>query len=361
MVAFPSPAGTQTVLPERGSTMDLPRALARVFARVAIWPITFLRQGVLHGLSSLEIFLGGLGVVAALLVAALLSPALNQLPGPAGDFAPIGVAVLLLPIGIAVALGRRPEVDRFIHNVRERTDSVTGAIATPTNGRGAGRSVVVDTSAIIDGRLADVIDSGFVLADLIVPRFILDELRRVADSSDPLKRRRGRHGLQLLARIQASDRVRTVIDETDFPDMPDVDAKVLALARSRSAALITTDFNLNRVAGVEDVPVLNMNALAQAVRVVALPGESLTLEVHQEGSERSQGVGFLADGTMVVVEDCSHLVGHRVTAEVTRVIQTAAGRMLFANLREVDPQPEPATPPVETSLEIGTETGTGGA
>lgn len=325
--------------------MHAPHGASASLARILFWPITFLRHGVLQGLSSLEIFLGGFGVVAALVIAALLTPALNQIPGAAGDFAPIGVAILLVPIGIAVALGRQPEVERFFRSVRERTDSVTGAIVAPGPGRrGARHSVVVDTSAIIDGRLAEIVDSGFLLADLIVPRFVLDELRRVADSSDPLKRRRGRHGLELLTRVQGSDRVRTIIDDEDFPDLTDVDAKVLALARRRGAALLTTDFNLNRVAGVEDLQVLNVNALAQAVRTVALPGETLTLEIHQQGRERRQGVGFLTDGTMVVVEDARDLIGRHVTAEVLRVIQTAAGRMLFAELRDAAPHADETAP-----------------
>ena len=313
--------------------MNARRSAIASLTGLLLWPINFLRQGVLQGLSTVELLLGGFGVVAALVVAALLTPALNQIPGPAGDFAPIGVAILLVPIGVAVSLGRRPEVERFFRGVRERTDTVTGAMVVPTGGvRGARGSVVVDTSAIIDGRLADIVASGFLLADLIVPRFVLDELRRVADSSDPLKRRRGRHGLELLARIQGSPRLRTIIDDRDFPDLPDVDAKVLALARVRGAALLTTDFNLDRVAGVEDLQVLNVNALAQAVRTVALPGETLHLQIHQPGRERRQGVGFLADGTMVVVEEARDLVGEEVTVEIHRVIQTAAGRMLFGEL-----------------------------
>jgi len=332
--------------------MHAPHGASASIARILFWPITFLRQGVLQGLSSLEIVLGGLGVVAALVVAALLTPALNQIPGPAGDFAPIGVAILLVPIGIAVALGRRSEVERFFRSVRERTDSVTGAMVAPGPAtRGARNSVVVDTSAIIDGRLAEIVESGFLLADLIVPRFVLDELRRVADSSDPLKRRRGRHGLELLTRIQASDRVRTIIDESDFPNASDVDAKVLALARTRGAALLTTDFNLNRVAGVEDLKVLNVNALAQAVRTVALPGENLLVEIHQEGRERRQGVGFLADGTMVVVEDARDAVGQHVAIEVIRVIQTAAGRMLFAERRDAAPPSDETQPTAAATTE----------
>ncbi len=316
--------------------MYSPHSATASLTRLVLWPINLFRRGVRLGLSTLEIFLGAFGVVAALVVTALLTPALNQLPGAAGDFAPIGVAILLVPAGMAVALGRRPEVERFLGGLRERTDTVTGAIAPVAAARGARRSAVVDTSAIIDGRLADIVESGFLLADLIVPRFVLDELRRVADSSDPLKRRRGRHGLELLSRIQADTRVHTIIDERDFPEAPDVDAKVLALTRDRGAVLLTTDFNLTRVAGVEDLPALNINALAQAVRTVALPGERLRLAIHQVGRERRQGVGFLPDGTMVVVEEARDLVGREVDVEVQRVIQTSAGRMLFAQLRPPD-------------------------
>ncbi|MCY3920284.1 MAG: PIN domain nuclease [Chloroflexi bacterium] len=320
--------------------MHSPHGAAASLTRLVLWPINLFRRGVRLGLSTLEILLAALGAVAALVVTALLTPALNQLPGAAGDFAPIGVAILLVPTGMAVALGRRPEVERFFRGVRERTDTVTGAIAPAGSTHGARSTAVVDTSAIIDGRLADIVESGFLLADLVVPRFVLDELRRVADSSDPLKRRRGRHGLELLSRIQADTSVHTVIDERDFPEAPDVDAKVLALTRDLGAVLLTTDFNLTRVAGVEDLPVLNINALAQAVRTVALPGERLRLAIHQVGRERRQGVGFLADGTMVVVEEARDLVGREVDVEVQRVIQTAAGRMLFAELRPPDPEPD---------------------
>ena len=324
--------------------------------RLLLWPINVLRRGVRLGLSTLEILLAAFGAVAALVVTALLTPALNQLPGTAGDFAAIGVAILLVPAGMAIALGRRPEVERFFSGVRERTDTVTEAIVPPGVARGVRSGVVVDTSAIIDGRLAEIVESGFLLGDLIVPRFVLDELRRVADSSDTLKRRRGRHGLELLSRIQAGPHVKTIIDERAFPEAPDVDAKLLALARIRGAALLTTDFNLNRVAGVEDLRVLNINVLAQAVRTVALPGETLHLPIHQPGRERRQGVGFLTDGTMVVVEEARDLVGQDVAVEVQRVIQTAAGRMLFAQLRP----PAPGADAAETPTGVGAE-GSAGA
>ncbi len=338
--------------------MDTLRTAAARAVRLFTWPIAEIRRGVGGGLTTLEIILGGFGLVASLVAAALLSPALGALPGAAGDFAPIGAAVLLAPVGIGVALSRRAEVERFLHSIAARTESVTGTLSVPpdpvaahTRGPTSGAAaVVVDTSAIIDGRLADVVASGFLLADLLVPRFVLDELRRVADSSDPLKRQRGRYGLEMLARIQADPSVRTLIVDEDFPEQTDVDAKVLALARTRGAALLTNDFNLNRVAGVEDVRVLNLNALAQAVRTNALPGERLDLRIHQEGRERAQGVGFLQDGTMVVVEDARSLLGQDITVEVTRVIQTQAGRMLFAQLD----QPSDSDP---TSLAVSDRTG----
>ena len=357
--------------------MDTLRATVTNIVRLLTWPIAEFRRGVGGSLTTLEIILGGFGLVAALVTAALLSPALGSLPGAAGDFAPIGAAILLAPVGIGVALSRRAEVDRFLHSIAARTedvtvplhgladhppttestqtDNATTPVEQPTNSTPA---VVVDTSAIIDGRLADVVASGFLLADLLVPRFILDELRRVADSSDPLKRQRGRHGLEMLARIQADSSIRTLIIDEDpssqpDTDQPDVDAKLLALARTRGAALLTNDFNLNRVAGVEDVRVLNLNALAQAVRTNALPGEVLDIQIHQEGRERAQGVGFLPDGTMVVVEEARSLVGQNVAAEVTRVIQTQAGRMLFARLASTDtdsssPADAPATDSART-------------
>ena len=331
--------------------MGTVRAAAGAVQRTFAWPLATLRQGLLHDLSTLEIFLGGFGLIAALVTAALLAVPLGTLPGAAGDFTAVGVAILLAPVGIGVALSRRAEVERIIHSIRERSDAVAGAgfgARGPAARDARPTAVVVDTSAIIDGRLADVAESGFLLADLIIPRFVLDELRRVADSSDALKRQRGRYGLEMLSRIQASGRVHTVIDDAQYAELPDVDAKVLALARVRNAALLTNDYNLNRVAGVEDVPVLNLNALAQAMRNVALPGESLHLRILQEGREREQGVGFLQDGTMVVVEDARRLLEQDVTVEITRTIQTTAGRMLFARLRQAAPAPAAEVEPERT-------------
>ena len=319
--------------------MDVLNHAATTVSETVLWPLRTIRQSLSDTLGTLDIFLGGFGLVAALVTAALLSPALGALPGAAGDFAPVGMAIILAPVGIALALSRRREVERWLSMLRQpEAAEAFGRSGNAQTATALMPALIIDTSAIIDGRLADIVESGFLLADLVVPRFVLDELRRVADSSDPLKRRRGRHGLELLSRIQADTSLHTVIDERDFPEAPDVDAKVLALARELGAVLLTTDFNLTRVAGVEDLPVLNINALAQAVRTVALPGERLRLAIHQVGRERRQGVGFLTDGTMVVVEEARDLVGREVDVEVQRVIQTAAGRMLFAELRTPSPE-----------------------
>ncbi len=294
-------------------------------------PVWWMRRGILRSISTLEILLGGFGLVAALVTAALLSPVLGALPGAAGDFAPIGVAILLSPIGIGVALGRRVEVERFVNTVRGRADEVAESVAlirpsSPTE-------VILDTSAIIDGRIVEVAASGFLLADVVVPRFVLDELRRVADSSDALKRGRGRAGLELLARLQGEESVSTeIVDDESTGADGDVDARLVRMAVERGSALALTDSNLARVAELEGVRALNLNVLANAVKTNVLPGEALTVEVIEPGRGDQQGVGYLADGTMVVVEEGASVIGEVRHLVVKRVIQTQAGRMVFAQL-----------------------------
>lgn len=303
-------------------------------------PVQLLRQGIFHSLSTLELLLGGFGLVAALVTAALMSPVLGALPGAAGDFAPIGVAILLAPIGIGVALSRRAEVERFVNTVLGRAEDVAatvGASSAPP------QEAVLDTSAIIDGRIAEVAASGFILADLVVPRFVLDELRRVADSSDALKRRRGRAGLELLSRLQSDDHARTrIVDEEGRSQAgEDVDRRLVRLAKARGAALISTDQNLARVAELEGVRSLNLNELANAVKTTVLPGEGLEVELIEAGRGDGQAVGYLSDGTMVVAEDASSAIGETRQLTVKRVIQTQAGRMVFAVLASAS-EPESA-------------------
>ncbi len=304
------------------------------FRRLLDWllrPMWWFRQGIWRSLSTLEILLGGFGLVAALVAASLLSPVLGALPGAAGDFAPIGVAILLAPIGIGVALGRRLEVERFVNVVRGRADEVAESVALTRPSSPS--EVILDTSAIIDGRIAEVAASGFLLADIVVPRFVLDELRRVADSSDPLRRGRGRAGLELLMRLQAEERVSThLIDDESTEVDGDVDARLVRLAKERGAALALTDSNLAKVAELEGVCTLNVHALANAVKTRVLPGEALTIQLIETGRGENQGVGYLPDGTMVVIEDGAQAIGQVRDLVVKRVIQTQAGRMVFAQL-----------------------------
>ncbi len=299
----------------------------------SLWPVWWLRRGLLRSISTLEILLGGFGLVAALVTAALLSPVLGALPGAAGDFAPVGVAILLSPIGIGVALGRRVEVERFVNTLLGRADEVAGSVALIRPA--APSEVILDTSAIIDGRIAEVAASGFLLADVVVPRFVLDELRRVADSSDALKRGRGRAGLELLARLQGEKSVSTeIVDDGSTAADGDVDARLVRMAVERRSALALTDSNLARVAELEGVRTLNLNVLANAVKTNVLPGEGLTVELIELGRGDQQAVGYLPDGTMVVVEEGASAIGEVRNLVVKRVIQTQAGRMVFAQLSD---------------------------
>jgi uncharacterized protein YacL len=193
--------------------------------------------------------------------------------------------------------------------------------------------IVVDTSAIIDGRIAEIVESGFIYGTLVVPKFVLEELQHIADSSDTLRRNRGRRGLEILARMQKESPTPIEIVDDDPKEISEVDAKLVALARARSKAILTNDFNLNRVAELQGIRVLNINSLANAVKPAVLPGEELRVRVIQEGKEAGQGVGFLDDGTMIVVEGGVRYIDKDLDVAVTRVLQTVAGRMIFAQPR----------------------------
>ncbi len=190
--------------------------------------------------------------------------------------------------------------------------------------------VLVDTSAIIDGRIADIIKTGFVPGKLLVPRFVLAELQNIADSDDAMRRGRGRRGLEMLNLMRQDPNVELDIIEENPEDVKEVDHKLVYLAKKFNTNILTTDYNLNRVATIDTVKVLNVNELANAIRPVVLPGEELVVKVVQLGKEKNQGVGYLADGTMIVVENGDKLMGKEVTTEVTRIFQTVAGKMIFA-------------------------------
>ena len=270
--------------------------------------------------------------MAGLIVSALLVPALSRLPEPADWIAPLATAVVAGGAGIALLAGRADELaalfgDRFS----------PAASGVPGNGHAHrltgwknGQRFLVDTSAIIDGRIADISEAGFIQGSLVLPRFVLDELRHIADSADALRRNRGRRGLDILNRLQKESPVPIEITDNDFDDVQEVDSKLVKMASIMACPIITNDFNLNRVAELEGVRVLNINQLANAVKSVVLPGEEMAIRVIQEGKEAGQGVGFLDDGTMVVVEGGRRHLNDEIEIIVTRVLQTVAGRMIFA-------------------------------
>jgi uncharacterized protein YacL len=194
--------------------------------------------------------------------------------------------------------------------------------------------LLLDTSVIIDGRIADLIDSNFVEGLIVVPRFVLKELQQIADSNDPIKRARGRRGLDMLNRIQRNLRQEVKIHDGDFPDEPEVDAKLVRLARNLNAKLFTNDYNLGKIAELQSVNYVNLHDLAKSLRVVLLPGELLSLRIVREGKDKGQGVGYLADGTMVVVNNAHSAIGQQVEVQVQSLLQTGAGVIVFADLKQ---------------------------
>ena len=198
-----------------------------------------------------------------------------------------------------------------------------------------GRSYkLLDTSVIIDGRITDLCDTGFIEGTLVIPQFVLKELQFIADSSDGLKRQRGRRGLDVLNHLQKSSQISVVIWEMDFPEIRDVDSKLIELARQLDAKIVTNDVNLNKVAKLRGISVLNINELANALRPVVLPGESMRVFILKEGKEKDQGVGYLDDGTMVVVDNSRRMIGQNVDITVTSVLQTTVGKMIFGRYNE---------------------------
>ena len=216
------------------------------------------------------------------------------------------------------------------YSIGSRKGRDYGEASAAIKASGASGRRILDTSVIIDGRILDIATAGFMDGELIIPRFVLGELQRVADSADNLKRARGRRGLDILKKMQQLERVKIVITEQDFPGINEVDAKLVALAKNQDAVLFTNDSNLFRVAQIQNVSVLSINQLAEALRPVFLPGEELNVTISREGREKGQGVAYLDDGTMVVVENSDHLLNQKLTTTVTSVLQTPAGRMIFA-------------------------------
>ena len=271
-----------------------------------------------------------IGLIAALLIATMLAVLLNPLPYGLGVLLSLAVATALVYVGVRTGSRRRDALGVVFGKGSQANIDEGGP------GPLDGQPVIVDTSVLIDGRIVDVAAAGFVPGRLLIPGFVLEELQRVADSADPFRRQKGRRGLGVVDALQKAEDVVCELVDLDFPGTPDVDARLVKLARARGAALMTQDYNLNRLAQIEGVRVLNLNDLANAVKPIVGAGESIAITIVKEGKEPHQGVGYFEDGTMVVVENGSSRVDETVTVTVTTVLQTTAGRMIFATLTADD-------------------------
>lgn len=267
-----------------------------------------------------------LGLCIGLLLAFLFSTLINKIPWPWLSVPLTVLTYLILGyLGISTALRRRVELRDFgVHKNSNRASFIAATTSRPK---------ILDTSVIIDGRIFDICQTGIVEGVLMVPGFVLQELRHIADSSDSLKRTRGRRGLDILQKMQKELDIPVRINETDYEENMEVDLKLLKLAQELGGVVVTNDYNLNKVAAVQNVQVLNINELANAIRPVVLPGEEMRLTIIKEGKESGQGIGYLEDGTMIVVEGGRRLIGEEIDACVTSVLQTSAGRMIFAKVK----------------------------
>jgi uncharacterized protein YacL len=279
-----------------------------------------------------ELVTGALGLLVGGVAAAILSSlAILFLPFPLFRYPLVALAFIVLGYtGVRLALRKQADVLHLMGLAPARAAGSAGQHQPPSTSLSMGGPKVLDTSAIIDGRIVDVVKSGFLTGRVVCPAFVVGELTGIADSGDPIRRARGRRGLEVLEVLQANARIQLEVTDDAVPDVSEVDAKLVALARRLMGSLVTTDYNLHRVAELQGVPVLNLNNLAAALRPSALPGEHLTLTVIKAGNQPGQGVGYLDDGTMVVVEGGQDLIGSQVEATITSVMQTSVGRMIFA-------------------------------
>ncbi len=278
-----------------------------------------------------DLFFGTIGLIIGLVVAYLINIPLKDVGLQiVSEVIPLFTTLVVGYLGFQVGFRRRDEFTALYsqrekvkiepEDVKESEPEILTEV----------RPKILDTSVIIDGRIADICQTNFLEGPIIIPKFILDELQHIADSSDALKRNRGRRGLDILNKIQKELPVEVQIYDGDFEDVPEVDSKLVRLAQEKDGTVVTNDFNLNKVADLQGVLVLNINDLANAVKPVVIPGEPMTVQVIKDGKEQGQGVAYLDDGTMIVVEEGKSLIGQTVDVIITSVLQTSAGRMIFA-------------------------------
>jgi uncharacterized protein YacL len=272
------------------------------------------------------------GLTIGLIIAALIAFPISMLPSPFGEVLPFVGVIIFAYVGIMAFVLRQQDLFNIISAI------FSGGTPKTTQTANEDRVILLDTSVIIDGRILDVAHTGFVPGSLMIPRFVLNELQYIADSSDGLRRQRGRRGMEVLSAMQKDSAIVVRLSDIDVDGVREVDDKLVILARQLKCPILTNDYNLNRVAELQGVRVLNVNELANAVKSVLLPGELLNVRVIQEGKEQNQGVGYLDDGTMVVVENGREYINQETIVTVTKVLQTAAGRMIFARPGDLSDQ-----------------------
>ena len=252
-----------------------------------------------------------------------------------GPYIPIVLSLVLSIVGAKLALRKHNDIVGFFNRIPNRKvikpaekqpDAITGALSD----RLYSTNKLLDTSVIIDGRIMDIMAAGFLEGQLVVPNFVLEELQKLSDSADNLKRAKGRRGLDLVQDLRISYKEQVVVVDNDYDDISEVDAKLVRLAKQAYAAIITNDYNLNKVAGIQGVKVLNINELANAIKPLVIAGEEMNVYLVKEGKEANQAIAYLDDGTMIVVENGRHSIGNSIPVVVTSVLQTSAGRMIFA-------------------------------
>src|SRR5690349_9434953 len=294
-------------------------------------PSRYIRNR-LGRLSAETLFAGLVGLIVGLLTAALLSFPFSQLPAPFGQILPFIGVLAFAYFGVSLFVMRQGDLMGLVSTLGGRNNSEGGGSSSSwTN---LNRTILLDTSVIIDGRVADIAKTGFLPGTLLIPRFVLNELQYIADSPDGMRRQRGRRGMEVLAELQKLPNILVRISDINVDGVREVDDKLIVLGKQLKSPVLTNDYNLNRIAELQGVTVLNINELANAVKSVVLPGEGLRINIIQEGKEQSQGVGYMDDGTMVVVENGKDYIGEYMEVNITKVLQTAAGRMIFGRVDE---------------------------
>lgn len=299
-----------------------------------IYKVTTWLQDTLNRQSTANLFLGTAGLLIGLLVGYLVALPFSGLFPYLTAVINLTSSLVLGFVGYQTAMSRKEEWHQWLSKVTDFKDNLSFNRSQPATRetKDTPSYKILDTSVIIDGRIADIIQTGFIEGTLLVPNFVLLELQQIADSSDAIIRAKGRRGLDILNQLQKSSGIPVEFYDKDFENIPQVDTKLLHLAKHLNGTLLTNDFNLNKVAEFQQVPILNINELANAVKPVLIPGEQLHVLVIKPGTERKQGVAYLEDGTMIVVEDGQHYLNEWVDVEVTSALQTAAGRMIFAKM-----------------------------